>query len=198
MSAPEEHFAGTAAAAQRGLAKLWPRGPAPSVAPDDPAMLIITDFAREQVWTASEERSIDDALCDMMCAGVRALLVMRDDVVTGLITSYDIEGRRPPEYLQADASGPPAVIQVGHIMTPWDLVPTLEWRSVCALRVRQLEEWAGNTRATHALIVEQRDSLVLVRGLLSRTRLERAVGRPRVDHRSQSLPARIAQLRCRR
>jgi CBS domain-containing protein len=40
--------------------------------------------------TVTEDRSIDDALRDMMLAGVRALLVVSEDAVTGLITSYDM------------------------------------------------------------------------------------------------------------
>ncbi len=53
-----------------------------------------------------------------MCAGVRALLVTRNDVVTGLITSYDIEGRGLPEPVQA-ADSARIKSRVGDIMTPW-------------------------------------------------------------------------------
>jgi CBS-domain-containing membrane protein len=53
--------------------------------------------------TVTEDRSIDDALRDMMLAGVRALLVVREDAVTGLVTSYDIQGERPLQFLRSKA-----------------------------------------------------------------------------------------------
>lgn len=86
--------------------------------PNDPALLIVTDFSREHAWTVAEDRAIDDALRDMICAGVRALLVMRNDAVTGLITSYDIEPRGPPAGVQA-ADSARIKAQVVDIMTPW-------------------------------------------------------------------------------
>ncbi len=68
-------------------------------------------------------------------------------------------------------------IRVGHIMAPWGHAPVLGWRSVSASRVRHLEKWIRNTRATHALLVEQLDGVEYVRGLLSRARIERSLGR---------------------
>jgi CBS domain len=61
----------------------------------DPAGHVVTDFLWEQPITVPEELSIDDALRKMIRAGVRALLVVHDEAVTGLITSYDIQGERP-------------------------------------------------------------------------------------------------------
>jgi len=55
----------------------------------------MTDFTREPPATVTEDRSIDDALEDMVIAGVHALLVVRGDLVSGIITSYDIQGDRP-------------------------------------------------------------------------------------------------------
>src|SRR5579862_2520206 len=76
--------------------KLWRPGAAEArrVALNDPATLVVTDFTREPPVTATEDRAIDDALQDMVLAGVRALLVVRGDLVSGLITSYDVQGER--------------------------------------------------------------------------------------------------------
>ena len=60
------------------------------VALTDPAVHVVTDFVLEQPVTVPEERCINEALREMIRAGVRALLVVRDELVTGLITSYDI------------------------------------------------------------------------------------------------------------
>jgi CBS domain-containing protein len=63
--------------------------------PSDPAIHAITDFTREYPVTVDEERQIDDALHDMIHQGVRAMLVVREQRIVGLITSYDI-CRQPP------------------------------------------------------------------------------------------------------
>lgn len=159
-------------------ARLWLRGCAASrVAPDDPASLLVTDFSRERAWTVVEERSVDEALREMKCAGVGALLVMRSEIVTGLVTCFDIQGRRPLESLRPSGPASRAEIQVGHVMTPWDRVTVLDWRSISTSRVRHVEEWARNTRATHALLVDKLDGAAYVRGLLSRAHVERSLGR---------------------
>src|ERR1700733_8446960 len=67
---------------------------------NDPAILAVTDFTREHPATVDEERQIDDALADMVRLGVRALLVVREQRIIGLITSYDIQGERPLQFLQ--------------------------------------------------------------------------------------------------
>jgi hypothetical protein len=77
------------------------------LAPGDAALWALTDFCDDWPITADEDRSIDDALADMIRFGVRALLVTRScyesrkPKIAGLITSYDIQGERPPQFLQA-------------------------------------------------------------------------------------------------
>lgn len=159
------------------VARLWLPGCAVSrVAPEAPATLLITDFSRERAWTVIEDQAIDDALREMECAGVGALLVTRSEIVTGLVTCSDIQRRRPLEFVQDAGPVSRAEIRVGHVMTPWDRVTVFDWLSICASRVRHVEEWARNTRATHALLVEQLDGAAYVRGLLSRAHVERSLG----------------------
>jgi signal-transduction protein with cAMP-binding, CBS, and nucleotidyltransferase domain len=69
--------------------------------PGDPAIYAITDFKRDYPMTVEAERQIDDALTDMIRLGVRALLVAKDQRLVGLLTSYDIQGERPMQFLQA-------------------------------------------------------------------------------------------------
>lgn len=170
-SASEEHSS---------LPRLWPRASAlPRVTPGDPATRVVTDFAHHRPLTVTEDRSIDDALREMVCAGIRALFVVRQELVIGLISSYDIEGRRPLDLLRSSGGVSRGEIAVGQIMTPWDAVPTLDWQSVCAARVRQIEAYFRNTSAMHVVLLEHwEESGLFVRGLLSRKRLERELGRP--------------------
>lgn len=161
------------------LAKLWHPQVAGTrhVALTEPATRIVTDFTREVPVTVTEDRLIDGALQDMINAGVRALLVMRGDRVTGLITSYDIQGERPLQFLQGSNYTRHDEIEVGHIMTHWEQVPALEWRLIRAGCVYDVAKHLASTCATHLVLLEHSErEVAFVRGLLSRTRLERQLG----------------------
>jgi CBS domain-containing protein len=143
----------------------------------DPAGHVVTDFLWEQPITVPEELSIDDALRKMIRAGVRALLVVHDEAVTGLITSYDIQGERPLQFLTASGYRRHDEIEVGHIKTPWERVPTLDWQALGRARVSDLAAFFRCTAATHVVIVERAgEGTSAVRGVISRTRLERQLG----------------------
>src|SRR5262249_40642298 len=155
---PVAHFDGSSLPAHERSAVERPRRPRPSIARlalTDPATHVVTDFTWEQPVTVTEDRSIDDALRDMMLAGVRALLVVRDDAVTGLITSYDIQGERPLQFLLTSNYTRHDEIEVGHIMTPWERVPRLDWRDVCAARVNDVVSFFMKTDTTHVVLIEQ-------------------------------------------
>ena len=146
----------------------------PRVSLSDPAHLVMTDFAREPSITVKEERRIDEALEDMVRFGVRALLVVHGDTVTGLITSYDIQGERPLQFLQSSTYTRHDEIMVGHVMTPWERLPMLDWDSVRLASVSEVRESFSRTGATHLTVVQSGDDgSSVVRGLFSRTRLER-------------------------
>lgn len=160
-------------------AKLWhpPAAETRRVTLTDTARRVVTDFTREPPMTVTEDRLIDDALRDMITAGVRALLVVRGDLVSGLITSYDIQGERPLQFLRTSSYTRHDEIEVGHIMTRWDRVPKLDWHSVRMARVSDVARTFETSCATHWVLVEQvAHNGAFVRGLLSRTRLERQLG----------------------
>jgi CBS domain-containing protein len=143
----------------------------------DPAVQVVTDFLWEQPVTVPGELSIDHALREMIRAGVRALLVVRDEVVIGLITSYDIQGERPLQFLGKSGYRRHDEIEVGHIMTAWERVARLDWQSLRRARVSDLTAFFRCTAATHVVVVEHTDhGRSAVRGLISRTRLERQLG----------------------
>ena len=146
----------------------------PPVGLDDPAVLVTTDFRQTPPITVPEHRLIDEALRDMVRFGVRALLVTRDDAVTGLITSYDIQGERPLQFLQGSTFSRHAEIEVGHIMTPWEQGPMLEWSMLEAARVSDVLEIFAGTAATHLMVVESPTiGAATVRGMISRTQTQR-------------------------
>lgn len=140
----------------------------------DPAVLAITDFTREHPITVDEERQIDAALEDMIRFGVRALLVLRERRIVGLITSYDIQGERPLQFLQNSTYDHHQDIRVGHVMTPWEELPALDWEGMQAARAGDLLETLRHAGLTHLLVIERTTSRkTVVRALVSRARLER-------------------------
>ena len=109
-----------------------------SLNPDDPAVYAITDFNRDPPVTVDSEQQIDDALNDMIHLGVRALLVQKDQRLAGLITSYDIQGEKPIQFLQSSTYTLHRDIRVTHIMTPGDQLLALDWEGVEVARAPDL------------------------------------------------------------
>jgi CBS-domain-containing membrane protein len=147
--------------------------------PGDPAVLAITDFTREYPVTVDEDRQIDDALGDMIHLGVRAMLVMREQRIVGLITSYDIQGERPLQFLQTSTYQRHQEIRVGHVMTPWDKLLALDWDGILAARAGDLLHLLEEEGLTHLLVIEpgNKQAAPVVRALVSRARLARQLAR---------------------
>ena len=143
--------------------------------PSDPAIHAITDFTREHPVTVGEERQIDDALGDMIRLGVRAMLVMREQRIVGVITSYDIQGERPLQFLQTSNYSRHQDICVGHIMTPWDKLLAVDWDSMQAARAGDLLQALEEAGLTHLLVIERgaKNATPIVRAMVSRARLAR-------------------------
>jgi hypothetical protein len=143
--------------------------------PGDPAIYAISDFKRDYPMTVEPERQIDDALTDMIHLGVRALLVAKEQRLVGLLTSYDIQGERPIQFLQSSNYSRHQDVRVMHIMTPWDELLALDWESVESARAGELLALFQRTNLTHVLVVEvdRKSSHSVVRALASRARLLR-------------------------
>jgi CBS domain-containing protein len=145
-----------------------------SLSLNDPALLAITDFTREYPVTVAADRQIDDALGDMVSLGVRALLVRSDHRIVGLLTSYDIQGERPMQFLQSSNSRHHHEIRVADIMTPWDALKAIHWGTLQAMSAGDLLHLLEEANLTHAIVVEaHRGMPCVVRALVSRNRLIR-------------------------
>jgi CBS domain-containing protein len=153
--------------------------------PKDPAVHAMTDFTRKIAITVTPETPIDAALHDMVRLSVRSLLVVRTDSVIGLITSYDIEGPRTARFEEQSAAIRREDIRVSDIMTEWEDLPTLDWRTVQTATIADLLEIFEGVGVMHLLVVESDDNGAdVVRGLISRTRIERQLRGRRVLPRS--------------
>src|SRR5271170_7515117 len=149
-----------------------------SLEPGDPAVYAITDFKRDYPMTVDGERQIDDALNDMIRLGVRALLVAKEQRLVGLVTSYDIEGERPIQFLQSSNFNRHQDIRVVDVMTPWDELVALDWDTVESARASDLLAVFQQTNLTHLLVIEvdKQTSNCTVRALASGARLLRQLG----------------------
>ena len=142
--------------------------------PGDPAILAITDFTREHPVTVDVDRPIDDALNDMVVLGVRALLVLKERSIVGLITSYDIQGERPIQFLQASNYLHHRDVRVADIMTPWDALFAIDWDTLQSIRAGELLKILEEAGLTHILVVEPNGAnSCIIRALVSHARLVR-------------------------
>ena len=145
----------------------------------DSAVRVMTDFAASQAFTVSADRGIDDALDEMFRRGVRALIVLgEDNAVVGLITSYDIQGERTREYLERQPTRHREQVNVSEILTPCGQWTAIEWRRVQAARIGDVLELFMSTGSPYLLVLEPGTETTpgLLRGIISRTRLERQLG----------------------
>jgi CBS domain-containing protein len=144
----------------------------------DPAIYAVTDFKRDYPMTVDAERQIDDALGDMIRLSVRALLVSKEQRLVGLVTSYDIQGERPIQFLQSSNYSRHQDIRVADVMTPWDELLALDWDSVESARAGDLLAVFEQTNLTHLLVIEaeKKTAKCTVRALASRARLLRQLG----------------------
>jgi CBS domain-containing protein len=147
----------------------------------DPAVTVMVDFANTCPLTVDPGRSIDTALQDMIGGGVRTLLVMTKGHVTGLITAYDIQGQKPLQFLRGSDCIHPNCrhqdIEVADIMIPLEALPTLKLADVLKARIGDILETFRETRQTHLLVTDRQDDQhTVVRGLISRTRIEQRLG----------------------
>jgi len=142
--------------------------------PKDPALHAMTDFTSKFAITVAPDRQIDAALSDMVRLSVRAMLVVQADSVIGLITSYDIEGPRPVLFAERPDVNRREDIRVSDIMTEWEDLPTVDWRTVQTSKISDLLEIFEGIGVMHLLVVESDENgAEVVRGLISRSRIER-------------------------
>jgi CBS-domain-containing membrane protein len=158
-----------------------PSVPEGTLRPDDPALSVMTDFRHVAPLTVAGETPIDEALQYMVHAGVRLLFAVdRDARLIGLITSTDIEGEKPIQYMAGEYAGRAASrrdILVRDIMTPVAAWDTLDYETLRHATVAQFVPTFKAVGRRHLLVVDRpRAGRCIVRGLISATRLERELG----------------------
>ena len=145
----------------------------------DSAVRVMTDFAASPAFTVSADCGIDDALDEMFRRGVRALIALdEDEAVVGLVTSYDIQGNRTRQFLESHPTRQREHMSVRDILTPCGQWSTLEWDWIQSARIGDVLEIFRSTGAPYLIVLEASHESTpgLLRGILSRTRIERQLG----------------------
>ncbi|HEX4050797.1 MAG TPA: hypothetical protein VHY19_07980 [Steroidobacteraceae bacterium] len=136
----------------------------PSLKINDPAARAMTDFRQDAAPMVGEDLDLQRALDEMFRLGTRAFLVLREGVVTGLMS---VEQAQPAQGAR----------RVADVMTPAAHVPAVDWQIIEESRVSDLVDIFEGSGALHLLVLENEDSqLAAVRGLIHRERLERQLG----------------------
>lgn len=146
---------------------------------DETALNVMTDLSRVSAITISPWESIDDANQFMISHQVRLLLVTdRDNNILGLITSTDILGEKPIQYLN-EVSGQHEDILVRDIMTPYNELEVLQMVDVVNARVGDIVETLKRVGRQHTLVVDiDHDKKQMVRGIFSSSQLGKQLGIP--------------------
>ncbi len=149
---------------------------------DDPALELMTDFARVPPIGVDAGTSIDEALQGMKLSGVRFLFVVDGAALAGSVTASDILGEKPLLYLRSLdgtlGSRTHGEIRVGDIMEPVAEWMVLLRPRIERMRVRHLADLFVETGRRHLVVVrpEAEARAATVCGLFSATQLEREVG----------------------
>ncbi|TAL85649.1 MAG: CBS domain-containing protein [Rhodanobacter sp.] len=146
-----------------------------------PARAVMVDFSVECAQTTDLHCRVDVALKEMANAGVRTLLVMDHGTLAGLITAYDIQGEKPVQFVHSTDCIHPRCrhedVEVADVMTPIEALPMLQLADLDKAVVGEVMETFRRSGRTHLLVMNKADEEVReVRGLISRTRVERQLG----------------------
>lgn len=142
---------------------------------DDPATVVMTDLRKVTAVTIDAASSIEVADKRMKQRGVRLLLVVDDhDSIVGLITSTDMHGEKPMQYIQKHRVKH-SDISVGDIMTPQGKLDVLCMADVERAKVGDVVETLKKAGRQHALVVDRidRNKPQVLRGILSASQIAR-------------------------
>jgi CBS domain-containing protein len=145
----------------------------PQLRLQDAAVSAMHDFACEPPLTLTEDHSLEAALDDMFRLGVRALLVVREQTVVGLITAEDARAARLPPPLRTHRRD----LRVAEVMTASLDVPAIDWQTLQESRVSDLVEIFDATKLSHLIVLQSETAtLSSVRGMIHRDRMQRQLG----------------------
>lgn len=136
---------------------------------NDPATKVMTDLHSVIIRTISPTNTIDKANMTMIAFGVRLLFVLDQfDNLLGLITTTDILGEKPIQYLTEHGGSRDEII-VQEIMTQKKQLDVLHMKDVEKACVGDIIETIRHINRQHLLVVEHQKNTHadIIRGIFS-------------------------------
>ena len=144
---------------------------------ESPALDVMTDLTKVKAATISPDRTLRQAEQAMIHQGVRMLFVVDEmPLLQGLITSTDLRGERQMSVGQARQLRFDEM-RVADVMTALTLLDAIPYERLGHASVGNLVATLRDVGRNHLLVVE-RGAPPRVRGIVSRSQIERQLGRP--------------------
>lgn len=144
-----------------------------------PAERVMTDFEKVMPITVEPDVNIDFAVKKMKANGVRLLFVTDiEDNISGVITSYDLNGEKPIKYSEETGIGHND-IQVSMMMIPLEEFPAVDYDYVQQSLVRHVIATIQNLDKPHVLVMEvdRKNDKKIIRGIFSSTQISKLLGK---------------------
>ena len=156
-------------------AQPWQSAP---VKADSPALAVMTDLALVKAATTSPATTLREAEQIMIYQGVRMLFVVTEmPTVEGLITTTDLRGDRQLRVVH-DRHMRYDELCVADVMTPLSMLDAIDFDQMKTATVSNMIATLKQSGRNHLLVVESAADTgrQRVRGVISRTQIERQLG----------------------
>ena len=167
---------GLAPATALAHAQDWPVDP---VTLDSPALAVMTDLTRVKAAATGPSTGLRDAEQVMIYQGVRMLFVVRSmPMIDGLVTSSDLHGDAQMRLVQ-QRNVRYDDLTVADVMTPLSRLDAIDLAVVAKATVANIVATLIRNGRNHLLVADGGGELpVRIRGVISRTQVERQLGSP--------------------
>jgi len=145
---------------------------------DTPALEVMTDLTKVKAATIRPDQTLQQAEQTMIYQGVRMLFVVSEmPALMGLITSTDLSGERPMSLVHARNLHFDE-LRVADVMTELALLDAIDYEYMGSATVSNVVATLKRVGRNHLLVVQSAShgAARRVRGVISRTQVERQLG----------------------
>ncbi len=145
---------------------------------DSPALDVMTDLTQVKAATTHPATPLQQAEQQMIYQGVRMLFVVTDmPTISGLITTTDMRGAKPMQVVHARNLRYDE-LTVADVMTGLDMLDAIAFERMRTATVGDAVATLKRFGRNHLLVVEEAGGRTprRVRGVISRTQIERQLG----------------------
>ena len=150
------------------------------VTPDSPALDVMTDLTRVKAATTSPSTTLREAEQIMIYQGVRMLFVVSDmPAIEGLITTSDLHGDQPMRLVQ-QRNARYDELCVADVMAGLAMLDAIDYEDMGSATVGNVVATLRRHGRNHLLVIDGPAGQAprRVRGVISRTQIERQLGTP--------------------